>query len=73
VTVWEYSTLVVQIGSGEVSGAEAIWTVKREHGLTDWERVVELGQQGWELVSITPIEVNSDTEQLLYTYKRPKP
>lgn len=70
------------------SNPRNIWNVKRD-GKTDWERIVEGGSRGWELVAVTP-EVfgyvsGSGTQTIssttgstmtlafIYTFKRPIP
>jgi hypothetical protein len=64
---WEYQTI----------------TLKREHKIgilstasTEWQPPInlrQLGEEGWELISIAPLaDVRGFTDQLQYTFKRPK-
>jgi len=32
-----------------------------------------MGEQGWELVNVTPIGIHFPSDYLLFTFKRPKP
>ena len=55
---WELTTLVASIATGErfsVIDPCAVWTVKEEDGKTAWDRLVAMADEGWELVSVTPI------------------
>jgi hypothetical protein len=34
-----------------------IWEMKDKSGKTSWDKIQEMGNEGWELVSVTPITV----------------
>jgi hypothetical protein len=52
-----------------------IWEEKRKDDTTVWDTIKDYGKDGWELVSVTPIEDGggyiSYTQYLLYTFKKP--
>ena len=66
-TTWEYITNRFDLKNGVFSGPK-IDELKMQQSLND------LGREGWELVSITPIKESSghSTACLLATLKRPK-
>jgi hypothetical protein len=72
---WELTTLYGDIKSGHVPEPSKIWTIKDEKGMTTWDKLTKLANEGWELVSVTPINrkeiEGSSTAFLLYTLKRP--
>jgi DNA invertase Pin-like site-specific DNA recombinase len=76
-TKWELKSMVCSISSeGFIGGRDVsvIWSQKdRNTGKTNWDELKEIANDGWELVSVTPIASNQGTTiDLLYTFKRPK-
>ena len=83
---WELAARYALIEDGEPS---SIWTKKDKGGSTEWDSLLKLANEGWELVSVTPVTSAtyywqlygvrdaggwaSSTRCLLYTFKRPKP
>jgi hypothetical protein len=78
---WEYRWISV----ARVVKSNEAWSVWAEDDkplpgpVTITAKIKELGDQGWELVSVTPISSNSCgqdcagfTSQITYTLKRPK-
>ena len=39
-------------------------------GKTEWDLAQEKAAQGWELVSVTPVEAAGNTIELLFVFKR---
>lgn len=77
-TKWELSTLYANIDTGGRMSVNidpsAVWTVKGKDGKTWWDKIAAMADEGWKLVSVTPINASSSgyTSYLLYTFKRPK-
>jgi hypothetical protein len=55
---WEYKTLSVNVTSGRV------------HDATLDEQLTELGREGWELVSVTPLVAEGKTTCLIHHLRR---
>ena len=55
---WDYRTLEVNVTNGHVP--EAILD----------EQLTELGREGWELLSVTPLVVDGMTVSLLHHFRR---
>jgi hypothetical protein len=55
------------------SSATHLWEIEDKKGETGLGRVTKLAEDGWELVSVTPINGGPAgmTHQLLFTFKRP--
>ena len=74
---WELTMFVSWAAWGGVLGAadaSNIWTKKDKQGKTEFDKLQELANDGWELVSVVPIAINEgETTHLLFTFKRPKP
>jgi hypothetical protein len=75
---WEYNTIKVYIirkGLKGGSDPSMVWTEKDKEGKTTWDSIKDLGKNGYELVSVTPITdrgiQSSHTTFLVYTFKRP--
>ena len=51
-----------------------LWTTKDKSGLTEFDQIKRMGENGWDLINITPINSGEygSTSSLLFTYKRPK-
>jgi hypothetical protein len=86
---WKYtaylSPIRVSIGKNnygfELFGSDAsiLWKEKSEDGKTSWNHLSDLGENGWELISVTPIAGGGDyesgsiyTDALLFTFKKPE-
>jgi hypothetical protein len=52
--------------------ASNLWKRKDKEGKSDLDRLREIASEGWELVSTTPLTFGAQTEQVLFTFKRPK-
>ena len=63
---WEYSLMIVDIPrpSETAYGSETMSKL----GST----MVEMGNEGWELVTVMPAQANSYTNRALFCFKRPK-
>ncbi len=59
---FEYKTLSVE--------STSMWTVKHYKPETVEPQINALGQDGWELVSASPIDVNGVTVNMLFVFKR---
>jgi len=77
-TKWKYTTVYGGIRKGVLmasSEPSEIWGRKDKSGKSVWDSIEEYGEEGWELVSVTPITENtgdsSYTNYLLYTFKKP--
>jgi hypothetical protein len=79
---WEYKSVSVARGV-EINGAWSVWVEddKRLPGpVTITAKIQELGDQGWEMVSATPLSSHSCgsgdcagfTSQVTFLFKRPK-
>ena len=55
---WDYKTLSINVSNGHV------------HDDTIDEQLTELGNAGWELVSVTPLTVEGKTACLLHHFRR---
>ncbi|MCX6083292.1 MAG: DUF4177 domain-containing protein [Chloroflexi bacterium] len=79
ITRWQLQTHAVNIVKVGFTVPEInptfIWERKDKEGKTDWDKLNKLANDGWELVSVTPIVTahSGQTFQLLYTFKRPLP
>lgn len=72
-TKWEMASYLTREFYG-LSGPNVtqIWNKKdSKTGLTNWDEIAKYGQDGWELVSVTPLAIGGSTTQLLYSFKRP--
>lgn len=72
---WEIYSYSASLYAGSLLGpvsSSRVWTGKDKTGKTQWDYLTEIASQGWELVSVTPIN-NKDgsTFELLFTFKRP--
>jgi hypothetical protein len=72
---WEY-TMRRRVIDGDVT---LLWDKKHAYqdGKTEVDVIQIMGEDGWELVDVTPISGNSMfkyglTTELLFTFKRPK-
>ena len=78
VTRWQLRSHVVDISKYNFAVTEVnpafVWTRKDKEGRTEWNKLNQFANDGWELVSVTPITTapaSSQTFLLLYTFKRP--
>jgi hypothetical protein len=70
---WNYNILVVDLaGAANMKPSiTKMWEVRGPDGLTDWDRLQNMGRDGWELVSILPIASGQGaTVQVVFTFKR---
>jgi len=71
---WELSSYIAGHLSTHTSGVDAtkVWTIKHPDEKTNWDKLLDLAAEGWELVSVPSItDHQGETTQLLYTFKRP--
>ena len=73
---WNYNILVVDLPSsgfnispGQVNISK-MWEVRGPDGLTNWDRLQQMGRDGWELVNTFPILSGGVTVQVVWTFKR---
>ncbi len=78
VTRWKLWSHVVDISKSNFATTEVnpdfIWTRKDKEGRTEWDKLNQFANDGWELVSVAPITTalgSGQTYLLLYTFKRP--
>jgi hypothetical protein len=46
---------------------------KDEDGNSDWDSICQLGDEGWEMIGLSPITVlEGSTAELLFVFKRPR-
>jgi hypothetical protein len=79
---WEYHRVIKyryqMEGFYEWTEFHAMIEGKQANPLVVWQHLQALGEQGWELVSVTPIayqpgrDYGGMTTQLEYMFKRPK-
>jgi hypothetical protein len=69
---WDLATYYANIVDRKGYDPSNIWTRKNEDGKTDWDTLCDYAQQGWELVSVTPVDNEGNTKYILYTFKREK-
>jgi hypothetical protein len=68
---WELTAIVCDV-SGFKTDASRVWTQKyKSTGKSDWDQLSEKAKEAYELVSVTSINSQGYTVQLLYTFKRP--
>lgn len=82
---WKYTYLVGDIVDynrkllGDFSRISLLWSNKNKNdeGKTVNNEIQELGQNGWELIAVTPIstrnghDLNGITTQIMFTFKKP--
>ena len=75
---WAYNILVVNLGGSKPNAAK-MWEVRGPDGLADWDRLQNMGRDGWELVNVLPvtgqfgIAALAITTQMVFTFKRKVP
>ena len=68
-TKWEYKTMVVLLETTDTLGG----VIKGSHPKSACEAdVQQLGEEGWELVGLTSVNLGGSTKNLLLVFKRPK-
>jgi hypothetical protein len=67
-TRWAINSFLTQEFSSDPSN---IWTQRYTGRTTDYDEIMKLAEDGWELVSVTPLSKSGRTHKLLYTFKRP--
>jgi len=63
-TKWELNSYTCSVGNKK-------FEKDKKTGKTQWDDIVELASQGWELVSVTSITNDGSTIGLTHTFKRP--
>lgn len=48
-----------------------LWNSYDANGMTTFENVKQISEDGWELVSVMPVMIRGETRQVLFTFKRP--
>lgn len=69
---WDLATYYANIVDRTGYDPSNIWTRKNADGKTDWDTLSDYALQGWELVSVTPIDCEGNTKYVLYSFKREK-
>lgn len=71
---WQYNVLVVDLGSAVMkinSTISKMWEVRGPDGLTDWDRLQQMGRDGWELVNTFSVAGSGGaTVQVIWVFKR---
>jgi len=78
--IWEYAISLVEIsikhGDHWYVDPSRILTEKNEEGIIHCDDINQMGEEGWELISVTPFEGGEIhggvTDSVLFTFKRPK-
>ena len=71
-TTWEHMLLVSDITGMMKPNVNKVWEQKGKDGKADWDRIQQLGKEGWELVSSFPIATgNGASIQIVWALKRP--
>jgi hypothetical protein len=70
---WEYSIthsdrLSTPSGVPQIS---SIWRTKYADGSTDWDHIMQMGQEGWELVAAFPVTASGTTLYITFIFRRP--
>ncbi len=71
---WNYNILVVDLVAPKPNISK-LWEVRGPDGLTDWDRLQNMGREGWELVNATPVvgwgvSGMAVTTQMVFMFKR---
>ena len=71
--MWEYTIVHTDHLNGP-SGPQLapIWRRKYADGSTDWDQIISLGADGWEMVNAFPVESGGSLQYLAFVFKRPK-
>jgi hypothetical protein len=77
-TAWQYTLIISDIFANVSLGGKPVfnkvWEEKRVEGKTDWERIQQLGKEGWEMVNSYPLaNANGSSIQAVWVFKRPVP
>jgi hypothetical protein len=71
---WEYTAFFADVGGTMTSSPLNIWDKKHKHlnNNSYWEQVMELGKDGWEMVSASPWCGKGEglTTGILFVFKR---
>ncbi len=67
---WSYNVLVVDMVGMPKPSITKMWEMRGPDGLTDWDRLQNMGREGWELVSVMPVASGQNTAQIVFTFKR---
>jgi hypothetical protein len=65
---WKYLTLV---HVADMKNNKAYWFGNEEDTRSAQEILEQLGEEGWELVSVTSVSMRGNTQGLNYYFKRP--
>lgn len=68
---WEIDFFVIPVNQV----CSRIWTEKGSDGLSSYEKINKLAEDGWELISVTPVSgmFAGRTSEILFTFRRPIP
>ena len=66
------ATIYIEKSQAETYSAVNLWEYPNANHRTDKEEINAILAKGWELVSTTPINVDGNTTELLFTFKRKK-
>jgi len=67
---WTYNVLVVDMTGMMKPSITKMWEVRGPDGLTDWDRLQNMGREGWELVNVATVATGQNTSQVVFTFKR---
>jgi hypothetical protein len=70
---WEFNVLVVDVAANFQPNMEKMWRDKGPDNLSNWDRLQQMGQEGWELVSTFPLTATGGTTKVVWTFKRALP
>jgi hypothetical protein len=71
---WEYTAVFADVGGTMTSTPLNIWDKKHKHlnNISYWEKIMGLGENGWEMISASPWCGKGDglTTGMLFVFKR---
>jgi len=70
-TKWELAAQSIRIEQLGHGNPEKLLDKDEKTGKSAWDSLQAKAESGWELVSVTPINRDGYTLDLLYTFKRP--
>ena len=69
---WEFNVLVMDLDVGPLHkpNINDEWNKIGPDNYTWWNRLQQMGQDGWELVDTFPVTANGWSVQIVWTFKR---
>jgi len=71
---WEYTMLYKHMTYHPIGGEIVpfdIWEEKDKNGKSSYNKINELGERGWEMVSCLAWGMKGDPDYILFIFKRP--